>query len=240
MGRHWQNIKLGKGKLDAQRAAKFTQLGRAITMAAKEKGGDPDMNAKLATAIEKAKAAFMPKDNIERAIKKGTGELASETIEELVYEGYGPGGAAVLVECVTDNRNRTFGNVKNAFTKNGGNLGAANSVAWMFERKGVIALPPEALEGKDPDAVEMALIEAGADDIRKEGDGLTVLTPMTDLPSVREKVEAAGFKPASAELEYVAKDPHQMPDDQKQALNDLLDALDEDEDVKAVHTNAAL
>lgn len=240
MGRHWQNIKLSKGKSDAQRAARFTQLGRAITMAAKEKGGDPDTNAKLAAAIEKAKAAFMPKDNIERAIKRGTGELAAEQLEELTYEGYGPGGAAILVECVTDNRNRTFSNVKNTFSKNGGSIGAANSVAWMFERKGVIVLPPEALEGRDLDAVEMALIEAGAEDIRKEEGGLTVLTSMADLPAVRERVAAAGFTPASAELEYVAKEPHQVPDGQKQALIDLIDALEEDEDVKAVHTNAVL
>lgn len=237
MGRHWQNIKLGKGKLDAQRAAKFTQLGRAITLAAKEKGGDPSMNAKLWTAIEKAKEAFMPKDNIERAVKKGTGELASDALEELIYEGYGPGGAAILVECVTDNRNRTASNVKNSFSKNGGNLGATGSVAWMFERKGVIALPAESLEGRDPDEVELQLIEAGAEDIQRAERGWTVLAPFAELPETRANIERLGFKIASAETEYVAKEALAVSEEQKEALSALLDALESDEDVKAVHAN---
>ena len=240
MGRHWQNIKLGKGKADSQRAAKFTQLGRAITMAAKEKGGDPSMNAKLYTAIEKAKEAFMPKDNIERAIKRGTGELESELLVELLYEGYGPGGAAVLVECVTDNRNRTATNVKTAFSRNGGNMGAAGAVAWMFERKGVISIPAAALEGKDPDETELALIEAGAEDIKREDAGWSVITGFGELLEVKARIEKAGFAIASAEAEYVAKDALAVPEEEKPALTDLLDALEEDEDVKAVYTNAVL
>ncbi len=240
MGRHWQNIKLGKGKADAQRAAKFTQLGRAITMAAREKGGDPDMNAKLYTAIEKAKEAFMPKDNIERAIKKGTGELESAALEELIYEGYGPGGSALLVETVTDNRTRTVSNIKNYLSKNGGNLGATGSVAWMFERKGVITIPVEALEGKDEDDCELKLIEAGAEDIKRAAEGWTVITSYADLLDVKAKIEAAGFKTDSAEAEYVAKDALTIPEEQKQTLSDLLDMLEEDEDVKAVHTNVEL
>lgn len=240
MGRHWQNIKLGKGKSDAQRAAKFTQLGRAIMMAAKEKGGDPDMNAKLYTAIEKAKEAFMPKDNIERAIKKGTGELEAEALEELLYEGYGPGGAAVLVECLTDNRNRTATNIKTIFSRNGGNLGGSGSVAWMFERKGVINISAEALEGKDADEAELAMIEAGAEDIRRHDGSWMVITSYNDFPEVRAKIEKAGFKAASADLEYVAKESFPMADDQKQALSDFMDVLEEDEDVKTVHTNADL
>jgi len=240
MGRHWQNIKLGKGKADSQRAAKFTQLGRAITMAAKEKGGDPAMNSKLYTAIEKAKEAFMPKDNIERAIKRGTGELESELLVELLYEGYGPGGAAVLVECVTDNRNRTATDVKTIFSRNGGNLGNAGAVAWMFERKGVINIPAEALEGKDPDEAELAMIEAGAEDIKRHAQGWTVITSYNDFPETRDKIEKAGFKAASADLEYVAKDAFPMAEDQKQALSDFMDLLEENEDVKAVHTNAEL
>jgi len=240
MGRHWQNIKLGKGKLDAQRAAKFTQLSRAITMAAKEKGGDPAMNSKLYTAIEKAKEAFMPKDNIERAVKRGTGELEAEQLVELLYEGYGPGGAAVLVECVTDNRNRTATNVKTAFSRNGGTLGAANSVAWMFERKGVVNIAAEALEGKDEDESEMALIEAGAEDIKRADEGWSVITSFSDLGETREKIEKAGFKIDSAEPAYLAKDPLNVPEDQKEALVELLDALEADEDVKDVYTNAEL
>lgn len=240
MGRHWQNIKLGKGKSDAQRAAKFTQLGRAIMMAAKEKGGDPDMNAKLYAAIEKAKEAFMPKDNIERAIKKGTGELEAEQLEELLYEGYGPGGAAVLVECLTDNRNRTATNIKTIFSRNGGNLGGSGSVAWMFERKGVINVAADALEGKDQDEAELSMIEAGAEDIRRHDGNWMVITSYNDFPEVRAKIEKAGFKAASADLEYVAKEAFPMADDQKQALSDFMDALEEDEDVKTVHTNADL
>jgi len=240
MGRHWQNIKLGKGKADSQRAAKFTQLSRAITMAAKEKGGDPDMNAKLYTAIEKAKEAFMPKDNIERAVKRGTGELEAEQLVELLYEGYGPGGAAILVECVTDNRNRTATNVKTAFSRNGGTLGAAGSVAWMFERRGVIEIPAEEFEGKDPDEAEMALIEAGAEDIERDEEGWEVITSFSDLVDVRAKVEKAGFKIASAEPAYIAKDPLKVPEDQKPTLTELLEALDADEDVKDVYTNADL
>lgn len=240
MGRHWQNIKLGKGKADAQRAAKFTQLGRAITMAAREKGGDPDMNAKLYTAIEKAKEAFMPKDNIERAIKKGTGELDSAALEELIYEGYGPGGAALLIETVTDNRTRTVSNIKNYLSKNGGNLGATGSVAWMFERKGVIAISAEALEGKDEDDAELKLIEAGAEDIKRAKEGWTVVTSWSDLGDVKTKIETAGFKAASAEIEYVAKENMSVSEEHKQELSDLLDALEEDEDVKAVHSNVEL
>ncbi|HTK59921.1 MAG TPA: YebC/PmpR family DNA-binding transcriptional regulator [Candidatus Baltobacteraceae bacterium] len=240
MGRHWQNIKLGKGKADSQRAAKFTQLSRAITMAAKEKGGDPAMNSKLYTAIEKAKEAFMPKDNIERAIKRGTGELEAEQLVELLYEGYGAGGAAILVECVTDNRNRTATNVKTAFTRNNGTLGAAGSVAWMFERRGVIEIPADALEGKDPDEAEMALIEAGAEDIERDDEGWEVITSFSDLGDVRQKVEKAGFKIGSAEPAYIAKDMLKVPEDQKPALTELLEALDADEDVKDVYTNADL
>jgi YebC/PmpR family DNA-binding regulatory protein len=238
MSRHWHNIKDSKGKLDSKRAAKFTQLGRAITMAARKKGGDPAMNAKLWTAIEKAKAAFMPKDNIERAVKKGTGEIEAEQLEELVYEGYGPGGAAVLVECVTDNRNRTAGNVKHAFSSNGGNLGATNSVAWMFERKGVITVPGGSLEGGDPDEAELKLIEAGAEDIKREPEGWAVFTSYADLQAVRERLEASGLKTESAEIEYVPKDALTLSEEQKAALADLVAALEEDEDVKAVYTNA--
>jgi len=240
MGRHWQNIKLGKGKADAARSAKFTILGRAITMAAKEKGGDPSMNSKLRLAIDKAKEAFMPKDNIERAIKKGTGELAAEVIEELVYEGYGPGGSAILAESITDNRNRTVGNVKNAFSKNGGNMGASNSVAWMFERKGAIRIAADSLEGKDLDEVELQLVDLGADDVRRSDAGLEALTAPEAFAKTKEAIEKAGFTVADADIEYMAKDTMAYDAEKHQGLEDLIEMLEGDEDVKAVYTNVQL
>jgi YebC/PmpR family DNA-binding regulatory protein len=237
MGRHWQNIKLGKGKADSARSAKFTILGRAITMAAKEKGGDPSMNNKLRVAIDKAKESFMPKDNIERAIKRGTGELESAVIEEIVYEGYGPGGAAVLIDTLTDNRNRTVGNVKNAFSKNGGTFGSSNSVAWMFERKGVIRLSLEPLEGRDLDEIELQMVDFGADDVIRNESELEIRTSVLGLIQVREAIEKAGYKIAEADLEYLAKDTTPYDAEKHAGLTDLLEFLEADEDVKAVYTN---
>lgn len=237
---HWHNIKRFKDIADAKRAAKFTQYARAITMAAREKGGDPAMNFKLRVAVDKARAVNMPKENIDRAVKRGTGELEAEAIEELVYEGYGPGGAAILVESLTDNRNRTAGNIKHLFSANGGNLGATNSVAWMFEYGGMIRIPAATLEGRDPDEAELKLIEAGAEDIKKEPEGWTVIASFEDFQEVKERIERAGFPVESAELEYVAKDEIAIPEEQKDALSELIEALEDDEDVKAVYTNAEI
>ena len=237
MGRHWQNIKQGKGKADSARSAKFTILGRAITMAAKEKGGDPSMNSKLRVAIDKARESFMPKDNIERAVKRGTGELESVVIEEVVYEGYGPGGAAVLIDTLTDNRNRTVGNVKNAFSKNNGTFGSSNSVAWMFERKGVIRISRESLEGRDLDEVELQMIDLGADDVVRNETELEIRTPVMSLIQVREAIEKAGYKVAESDLEYIAKDAVPFDTEKHAGLTDLLEVLEGDEDVKAVYTN---
>ncbi len=238
---HWHNIKVTKGKADAKKAAKFTILARAITMAAKEKGGDPAMNPKLRTAIEKAREVSMPKDNIDRAVKKGTGELAAELIEELAYEGYGPGGAAVLVESLTDNRNRTVGNVKHLFAKHGGNLGASNSVAWMFERKGVIGIPKEILLGKDPDEVALEIVDWGASDVHVEKEGLTVFTTVEDFPKVKQAIERKmHYAPPDAGIEYVAKDPLPFDPAKHQGLEELLSSLEDDEDVKDVYTNVNL
>ena len=236
---HWHKIKRFKDIADAKRAAKFTQYARAITMAARKKGGDPAMNFKLRVEIDMARAVNMPKDNIDRAVKRGTVELEAEAIEELLYEGYGPGGAAVLVESLTDNRARTAGNVKHLFGANGGNLGATNSVAWMFTYKGVIRIPAAALEGRDTDEAEMKLIEAGAEDIKQEPEGWTVIASFGDFQNVKERIERSGFAVESAELEYIAKDEIAIPEEQKEALSELLEALEDDEDVKAVYTNAA-
>jgi YebC/PmpR family DNA-binding regulatory protein len=240
MSRHWHNIKDSKGKLDSKRAAKFTVFGRMITLAAKEKGGDPAMNSKLRNAIEKAKEAFTPREVIDRAIKKGTGELASEAIEELVYEGYGPGGSAVLIETVTDNRNRTVGNVKNAFAKNEGTFGAQNSVAWMFERKGVIRVAKDALAGKDPDETALSLVDLGADDVHVEDEGLTAYASVESFAKTKEAIEAAGYKVAEADIEYVTKDPVPFDAGKHAGLAGLIESLEADEDVKDVYTNVEL
>lgn len=236
----WHKIRSQKGAADAKRGALFTQLARAVTVAAREKGGDPAMNFQLKAAIEKAKAANVPKDNIERAIKKGTGEIESEVIEEILYEGYAPGGAAVLVESLSDNRNRTASDIKHLFSKHGGNLGGPGSVAWMFERKGVIFIANEALEGKDLDEVELEMIDAGAEDVKREDEGLVIVTAMGDLQSVQEKVEAAGFKAESADLEYVPKDPVAYDAAQHGKLEKFIDTLEENQDVKATYSNISL
>ncbi len=240
MSRHWHNIKDGKAKLDNKRAAKFTVYARMITMAAKEKGGDPNMNPTLRAIIDKAKEQFTPRDVIERAIKKGTGELESEAIEQLTYEGYGPGGAAVLVETVTDNRNRTAGNVKSYFNKGGGALGAQNSVAWMFDKKGVITIPKESYDGKDADEVALQLVDLGADDVLTETEGLTAYTAPEQVQKAKEAIEAAGYKTASAEAELIAKDPQAYDPARHGDLQKLIDMLEADEDVNNVYTNVAL
>ena len=232
----WHKIRSQKGATDAKRGAMFTQLSRAITVAAKEKGGDPAMNHQLKTAIEKAKAGNVPKDNIERAIKKGTGELESEALEEIVYEGYGPGGSAIIVESLTDNRNRTAADIKHLFSKHGGNLGGSGAVGWMFDRLGVIRIGSDQLSGKDMDAVELRMIECGADDVRADESGITVLTKMGDLQTVEECVNRAGFASESG-LEYLPKDPVAHDASQHGNLEELLEALEDNQDVQSTFTN---
>jgi YebC/PmpR family DNA-binding regulatory protein len=234
MARHskWHKIRNFKGAADARRGAVFTQLARAIAVAAREKGGDPNMNYQLKTAIEKAKAANMPKDNIERAVKRGTGELGSEALETLLYEGYGPGGAAVLVESLTDNRSRTAPNMKRLFSKHGGNLGGSGSVAWMFERKGVIRV-----RGK---ADELALIDAGADDVKKTEDGFEVTVPFEELQAAKERIEKAGFEAGGDAVEYLAKETVPFDAEKHSGLETLLESLEDDEDVQATYTNVEL
>ncbi|MEY4722523.1 MAG: hypothetical protein RLZZ324_36 [Candidatus Parcubacteria bacterium] len=242
MGR-WGTVKYYKGKGDAKRAADFTRLARAITVAAREGGGDPVFNFQLRSAIDRAWAGNLPKDNVERAIKKGTGEIASERIEEVVYEGYGPGGTAVLVEALTDNRNRTSAGVKHAFSLHGGNLGATGSVQWMFLRHGVVSLKTGALTEEQ----EMALIEAGADDISfaAGSDGSPAVTHIVCAPDalgkVRMAAEAAGLEVGSAEFEWQAKDMVPPPEgDARKELDEMLEMLDDNEDVSAVYTNTTV
>ena len=196
----WATIKHAKGAADAKRGQLFTKFIKEISIAAKMGGGDPATNPRLRTAVLKARAANMPKDNIERAIKKGTGELGAVNYEELLYEGYGPGGVAVLVEVLTDNKNRTAASVRNIFTKSGGNLGATGSVAYMFNRKGVIEYDAEVVS---EEAIMEAALEAGAEDIATEDGVITVTTDPNDFASVLEALQEKGFESVSAAISMV-------------------------------------
>jgi len=236
MSKHskWSKVKHQKGATDAKKAAIFTKVARVITVAAREGGGDPNFNFKLRTAIDQALAANMPKDNIERAIKKGTGEGEAEKIEEVVYEGYGPGGAAVLAVALTDNRNRTSSSLKHIFSVHGGNMAGAGSVQWMFNKMGVVRVEGR---GKLEEPVELDLIDAGAEDIRTEDEDLVVVAPVESLAKVQAAVERNGMK-AESSIEWLAKDAVPGPEEKvKEKLAELLESLDDDEDVNAVFTN---
>lgn len=229
----WATIKRQKGANDAKRGQLFTKLGNAISIAAKS-GGDPSMNPTLAMAIDKAKAANLPNANIERAIKKGTGELGGAIIEEYLFEGYGPGGVGIIVEAASDNRNRTSAEVRTAFSKNGGNLAESGAVAFQFERKGLLRIKA----GNDEDTM-LALIEAGADDVQEIGDGeLMVYTDMKQLAAVRDQLKADNYEVVEASLAYVPKNLLMIDDEQTLAkIEKLLDALDELDDVTDVYSN---
>lgn len=231
----WSTIKHKKGAADAKRAAVFTKLAKVITVAAKD-GADPDFNYRLRTAMDAALAANMTKDAIERAVKRGAGGGDSDQIEEVVYEGYGPGGVAVLVEALTDNRNRTSPNIKHIFSKHGGNLGGSGSVQWMFERQGVVRCEAASL----PEETELALIDAGADDISAEDDALVVSGPVEKLQDLQKAAEGAGLKVSGAGLEWVAKETAALDESKRGQLEKLFEALDDDEDVQAIYYNVEL
>ena len=231
----WASIKHKKAATDAKRGQLFTKLARAIAIAAREGGGDPESNFTLAAAIEKAKSYSMPKDNIQRAIDRGTGEGGGdEQIERVVYEGYGPGGAALLVDALTDNRNRTGAEVRNAFDKSGGSLGEPGSVAWQFEKKGVVLVDGDRYSEDDL----MPAIDAGADDVVLDDDVLKVTTEPTALTAVRAALEGAGIEVQSADL---AMEPNAVveidAETEARALVRLMEALDDHDDVEAVHAN---
>jgi len=231
----WASIKHKKAIVDSRRGAQFTKLARSITVAARDGGGDPDSNAALENAIQKAKASSMPKDNIERAIAKGTGAGSdAESLESIVYEGYGPGGVALLVETVTDNRNRTGADVKHLFTKFGGSLGEPGSVGYLFDKKGVILIDASRYSEDDL----LVAIEAGAEDISAE-DGLhEVVTGLQDFIAVRQALEEAGIELESAELLYRASSLVEIQHEgQVVKLMKLIDALEDNDDVGAVHAN---
>jgi YebC/PmpR family DNA-binding regulatory protein len=231
----WASIKHKKAATDAKRGQLFTKLARAIAVAAREGGGDPASNFTLAAAIEKAKSYSMPKDNIQRAIDRGTGAGGADSqIERVVYEGYGPGGAAILVDALTDNRNRTGSEVRHAFDRHGGSLGEPGSVAWQFEKKGVILVDAARYGEEDL----LAAIDAGADDVAEDGDVLKVTAAPSSLSAVREALEGAGVALQSAEL---AMEPNAVVEvageSEARALIRLMEALDDHDDVEAVHAN---
>jgi YebC/PmpR family DNA-binding regulatory protein len=230
----WAGIKHKKAIVDARRGKLFTKLARAITVAAKEGGGDVDGNPSLALAVQKAKDASMPKDNIERAIAKGTGEGGdADALEAVMYEGYGPGGVAVLVEATTDNRNRTGSEVRHIFGKNGGNLGEPGSVAYLFDKKGVVVVDAERYSEDDL----MAAIDAGAEDIAMDDDVFEVLTEPGQLTEVRAALDAAGVEIENAEVAQRPKTLVPLDEDGAVKLMRLIDALEDQDDVDAVHAN---
>ncbi len=231
----WSTIKRKKGAADAKRGKIFTRLIKEITVAARLGGGDLEGNPRLRTAIANAKAQNMPKDNIERAIKKGTGELEGVTYEEVTYEGYAAGGVALLVETLTDNKNRTISDIRYIFGKYGGSLGAANSVAYLFSQKGQITFPKDKI---NEDSLMEAALEAGAEDIREDEDAFEVITAPNDLESVRAALVEAGLKPETADLALIPSTT--VPISSKQALSLLkfVDALEDSDDVQDVWTNA--
>jgi YebC/PmpR family DNA-binding regulatory protein len=230
----WAQIKHKKAATDAKRGKQFTKLARAITVAAREGGGDPAGNATLATAIQKARDYSMPKDNIQRAIERGTGEGAGgDAIERVVYEGYGPGGAAILVEALTDNRNRTSAEVRHAFEKNGGSIGEPGSVAWIFDKRGVILIDADRYTEDDL----IVAIDAGAQEVSEDGDLLKVVSGPTDLAAVRGALEDAGVELESAELAMEPKSIVEVSGSDAAALVRLMEALDEHDDVDSVQAN---
>lgn len=230
----WSTIKRQKGAADAKRGQLFTKLAREISIAARQGLPDPDANTRLRLAVDKAKAANMPKDNIERAIQRAAGAGMGDQYEEIFYEGYGPGGAALIIETLTDNRNRTVGELRHMLTKWGGNLGEANSVAWMFEKKSVITVA-KAKAGED--ALMSAVLDAGADDMTDEGATWEIVSPVESHQAVLEAVKALGIEPDSAEVSMVPKNYVKLEGKQAQQMLKLMDVLDDHDDTKNVWSN---
>jgi YebC/PmpR family DNA-binding regulatory protein len=230
----WSSIKRKKATIDAKRGAHFTKLIREITIAAREGGGDADGNPRLRSAIQAGKSANMPTDNIERAIKKGTGEIEGVVYEETTYEGYGPGGAAIIVEVTTDNINRTVAEVRHIFNKKGGNLGTANSVAWMFERKGQFLI--DASKYEEETAME-AVLEAGSEDFETDGETFLVTTDPSQLHTVQATVEQMGIATTDAQLSMIPTNTVKVEGQDARQLLELMDALEDQDDVSRTHSN---
>jgi YebC/PmpR family DNA-binding regulatory protein len=231
---HWATIKHKKGAIDAKRGKLWSKLSRAIIIAARHGGGDPTTNLKLRYAIDKAREVSMPKDNIERAIKRGTGELQGETLDEITYEGFGPGGIAILVDVLTDNRNRTIGEVRKIFERGGGKIGSAGSVSFLFDRKGLFSVPANSIT---EDELMNLVLEAGADDIKLVGDSFEITCDPTSFGAVQEALKGRNLVPAIAEVTQIPKTPMDVDTETGQRVMRLMEVLDDYDDVQHVYSN---
>jgi YebC/PmpR family DNA-binding regulatory protein len=230
----WHTIKHKKGAADAKRGKVFTRIIKELTVAARSGGGDPAMNPRLRTIIADAKSVNMPADNIKKAIQRGTGELPGVNYEEITYEGYGPGGAALIMECLTDNKNRTVGEVRHLLEKHNGNLGASNSVAWMFSKKGYIVVEKSA---KDEETLLNVALEAGADDMRDDGDSWEIITDPAAFEAVRESVRGLGVEPATAQVAMLPQNYVKLQGREASQMVKLMEVLEDHEDVQHVWSN---
>lgn len=230
----WKNIRIRKGKQDAVRGKLFTKISREIIVAARAGGGDPGMNPRLRVAVEKAREASMPAENIKRAIDRGTGAIEGAAYEEIVYEGYGPGGSAIILECYSENRNRTVAEVRHAFSKNGGNLAENGSVSWQFKHVGQISIDRGTI---DEDELTLAALDAGADDVQTDEEEFTVYTAMEDLHKVNDALAQAGYKAREVGLNYMPTNKADLSKDDALKLIKLLDMLEELDDVQETYMN---
>jgi YebC/PmpR family DNA-binding regulatory protein len=232
---HWASIKHKKGAADAKRGKAFSKITRMITVAARKGGGNPDMNPRLQLAISKARAVNMPKENIERAIQKGTGESGGEAeLYECIYEGYGPQGVAIMVDILTDNKNRTAPEVRKIFERFGGNMGESGCVSWMFEKKGFIIINSDNL---DEDELMMLVLEAGAEDLQKVGNVFQVISPQADLDKVKKAIESKNIKVETAEVSWMPKTNVDLEETAGRKVLGLMEALEEHDDVQSVYSN---
>ena len=232
---HWSTIKHKKGAADAQRSKTFSKIARIISVAAREAGGNPDTNSKLRIAIDQARAINMPSDNIERAVQRGTGELEGAQLENILYEAYGPGGTALIIEGITDNKNRALGEIKQILNQHKGKLAGEGSVRWMFEQKGCVTVDSATPENRE--SLELAAIEAGADDIRWEESGMNIYTRPENLEKTKRNLEDKGIVAASASLDWVAKENVRVDAQTEQAMEKLFEALDESDVVQEIYSN---
>ncbi|MGI6425512.1 MAG: YebC/PmpR family DNA-binding transcriptional regulator [Tepidanaerobacteraceae bacterium] len=231
----WSNIKNKKAKMDAQKGKIYTRFSKLIIVAVREGGPDPNTNSRLKDIIEKAKQANMPNDNITRAIKRGSGELGAVDYEEIMYEGYGPGGVAILIDATTDNRNRTAGEMRHLFDKNGGNLGETGCVAWMFEKKGLIIV--EKSDSLDIDTVMMIAIDSGAQDVEEQDDSIEIITGVEEFDTVKNSLKENNIDIFSAEISYIPNTTVKVSESECDKVEGLLEALEEHDDVQNVYSN---